>query len=118
MAYEYIHIMNLKSMFIFFSVYVQIHFLKKFEIVGLVFEKIQSVRRLPFKRCKMYSIFLWFIWPLMRVFKAETMVSTIFSLSYECILSLKGSEIFILMIIKYVNLQNIFWRSLILKRYI
>ena len=59
-AYEYIHIMNLKSMFIFFlggwgeggGVYVKIHFLKKFEIFGLVFEKIQSVRRLPFKRCK------------------------------------------------------------------
>ena len=53
-AYEYIHIMNLKSMFSFFlfRVYVNIHFLKKFEIFGLVFEKIQSVRRLPFKRCK------------------------------------------------------------------
>ena len=53
-AYEYIHIMNLKSMFSFFlfRVYVKIHFLKKFEIFGLVFEKIQSVRRLPFKRCK------------------------------------------------------------------
>ena len=48
------HIMNLKSMFNFFlfSVYVKIHFLKIFEIFGLVFEKIQSVRRLPFKRCK------------------------------------------------------------------
>ena len=54
----------------------------------------------------------------MRAFKAETMVSTIFSLSYECILSLKGSEIFILKIIKYVDLQNIFCCSLILKRYI
>ena len=53
MAYEYIHIMNLKSMFrSFLGVYVKIHFLKKFEIFGLVFEKIQSVRRLPFKRCK------------------------------------------------------------------
>ena len=54
-AYEYIHIMNLKSMFSFFfggGVYVKIHFLKKFEIFGLVFEKIQSVRRLPFNRCK------------------------------------------------------------------
>ena len=37
-AYEYIHIMNLKSMFSFFLfwVYVKIHFLKKFEIFGLV----------------------------------------------------------------------------------
>ena len=60
MAYEYIHIMNLKSMFSFFfvffwgggGVYVKIHFLKKFEICGLVFEKIQSVRRLPIIRCK------------------------------------------------------------------
>ena len=53
-AYEYIHIMNLKSMFSFFLfwVYVKIHFLKKFEIFGLVFEKIQSVRRLPFNRFK------------------------------------------------------------------
>ena len=52
-AYEYINIMNLKSMFSFFLfwVYVEIPFLKKFEIFGLVFEKIQSVRRLPFKRC-------------------------------------------------------------------
>ena len=57
MAYEYIHIMNLKPMFnFFFSVYVKIHFLKKFEIFGLVFEKIQSVRRLPFKKCK-YTVF-------------------------------------------------------------
>ena len=58
-AYEYIHIMNLKSMFIFFLfwVYVKIHFLKKFEIFGLVFEKIQSVRRLTFKRgnCTVFS---------------------------------------------------------------
>ena len=53
-AYEYIHIMNLKCMcsFFLFWVYVKIHFLKKIEIFGLVFEKIQSVRRLPFKRCK------------------------------------------------------------------
>ena len=44
-AYEYVHIMNLKSMFslfvFLFWVYVKIHFLKKFEIFGLVFEKIQ-----------------------------------------------------------------------------
>ena len=52
-AYEYIHIMNSKSMFNFFGgVYVKLHFLKKFEIFGLVFEKIQLVRQLPFKRCK------------------------------------------------------------------
>ena len=44
----------------------------------------------------------------MRAFKAETMVSPIFLLSYECILSLKGSKKFILMIIKYVNLQKYF----------
>ena len=45
----------------------------------------------------------------MRAFKAETMVSPSFSLSYECILPLKGSKKFILMIIKYVSLQNIFF---------
>ena len=43
--------------FFSFWVYVKIHFLKKFEIFGLVFEKIQSVRRLPFKRCKFVQYF-------------------------------------------------------------
>ena len=41
-AYEYIHIMNLFnlcSVFFLFWVYVEILFLKKFELFGLVFEK-------------------------------------------------------------------------------
>ena len=52
-AYEYIHIMNLKSMFSFFYFGYTLRFIsQEFEIFGLVFEKIQSVRRLPFNRCK------------------------------------------------------------------
>ena len=44
----------------------------------------------------------------MRTFIAETLVLPIFLLSYECFLFSERILTFLLMIIKYVNLQNIF----------
>ena len=44
----------------------------------------------------------------MRAFKVENMVMPIFLLPYECFLFSERYKVFILIIVRYVNLQNMF----------